>query len=206
MARSTNFPHVIKTDGATPIGNGLEGLRRTAIVRVQGPAASYPVLTLDGNPFVLAVNEQVTYMAFRLLHGLVLATAGVVKLAQASNADATAANAIAAVLRTNDTTPLAAATAFAAEASGYALIGATAAPAAVAGALLLTGRDAAGAGTANINISAISTAPQNKQGTPTALVICEIYTIFRKTPPKIGEIDLADDDAVLLTRVFKQAA
>lgn len=205
MARSTNFPYVIKTDGATPIGNGLEALRRTGIVRVQSAAASYPVLTLEGNAFTLAANEQVTYLGFRLLNGLTLSANGVVKLAQASNADATATNTIAAVLRSSDTTPLAAATSFPAESSGYALIGVGAALAASAGPLLLLGRDAAAAGTTNVNLSAGAGAPLNDQGIATALVICEIYTVFRKTPPKIGEIDLPDRDAALLTRVIKQA-
>jgi len=205
MARENNFPYDLKTDGYVSLGNGLEARRRTGIVRVVGSAVSHAVLTPDGAPLTLEAGELVTYLGIRLGHGLALASAGVVKVGLASNGDATAA-AIAATLRTDDATPLAAATTFDKDASGYALIVPATPVAATAGALQLFGRDAAAAGTADVAVSPGADAPDASNGVSTALVVVEVYSIARKAPLAFDEVFLPKADQTLQTRVIEQVA
>jgi hypothetical protein len=206
MARDDNFPFdLASADGFVPMGNGFEARRRTGIVRVRGSAVSHPVLNLDGSALTLLAGELVTAMAFRLGNVLTLASSGVPKLAQASNTNATASS-VGAVLRTNDTTPLAAATSFAVDAAGWALTTFQAPVAAVAGPLALFGRDAAAAGTADVAISPGAGSPSDDGGVPTALVYVELYTLNRKIPVRAEEAFLPKADQSRATRVIASAA
>ncbi|NJL82882.1 MAG: hypothetical protein HC890_07855 [Chloroflexaceae bacterium] len=206
MARDDNFPFdLASADGFVPMGNGFEARRRTGIVRVRGSAVSHPVLNLDGSALTLLAGELVTAMTFRLGHGLTLATSGVLKLALASNANATASS-VGAVLRTSDTTPLAPATSFAADGAGWALITFQAPVAATAAPLALFGRDAAAAGTADVAIAPAAGAPTGDDGQPTAIVVVELFTLSRKIPIRADDPFLPKVDQARNTRVIASAA
>lgn len=204
MARDSNFPYSLKADGFVSQGDGFEARRRTGVARISSSAVSHAITDEDGNAIALASGELISYISMRLINGVALGATGVVKVGLASDADATSASVAAAVLRSDDATPLTAATSFAAGASGYSLIAPQASVAASAGPLLVLGRNAAAAGASNVAIAPGADAPLNAAGDPTSLVLVEIYTISRKPPISDGELPLNKADQTTQTRVIEQ--
>lgn len=205
MARQDIFPYSFDEDGIISAGNGFEVERITGICRVVGSAVSHAIVKADGSAITLNVEQQFLYAGFRTLHPLTLASAGVLKVAQASNADATAATTVAAIARTDRATALAAATSFPANTSGWSLarLGTVTQP--TAATLRLFGRDAGAAGAADVAISPGVGAPVSAAGVPTALVIVELFVARAKAPLKLEDVKsaLSKDDQLLMTRVIQ---
>lgn len=198
MPVSQFFPVSNREEGGyiTPEGFLANRLTGTALITAT-PSGNSGLALLDSNGAALQLpaNSIVHDIKFRYYNlagnPLILATAGVIKVATTANADANSTSVPAAVGRNAAGTALSTATSFPADTFGHSAIPLqTPVANATAGALFVFARDAVAAGTNSFNMSCAD---------GRGLIMVELFASTRLAPSRFDAFTLSDALLATLT-------